>query len=251
MKNHFQREKKPVAKFQERIEKAKDGCSGDDGQMKIIRRYEGNLIAYEYAVLNLRMKRKGGTSLSTDEVQAFCDAQGSKVSPRVLLRFCEDYPDDKAAISVINNNIIERITETSTNNNQEAFDGITLAAAFRKLFAAEEQNEKALEIFSRLSTLKPPLAGVNEVILFPTAEAEYLVSLAFNRATHMERLDEPEKALTWVKSIEKVIEEKKDMEAGDETTFLSSSLRPAFVEALAEKLRDAEADLQGEIEVRV
>ena len=39
--------------------------------MKIIRRYEGNLIAYEYAVLNLRMKRKGGTSLSTDEVQAF------------------------------------------------------------------------------------------------------------------------------------------------------------------------------------
>ena len=242
---------KAVAKFQERIEKAKDGCSGDDGQMKIIRRYEGNLIAYEYAVLNLRMKRKGGTSLSTDEVQAFCDAQGSKVSPRVLLRFCEDYPDDKAAISVINNNIIERITETSTNNNQEAFDGITLAAAFRKLFAAEEQNEKALEIFSRLSTLKPPLAGVNEVILFPTAEAEYLVSLAFNRATHMERLDEPEKALTWVKSIEKVIEKKKDMEAGDETTFLSSSLRPAFVEALAEKLRDAEADLQGEIEVRV
>ena len=50
---------------------------------------------------------------------------------------------------------------------------------------------------------------------------------------------------------EKVIEIKKDMEAGDETTFLSSSLRPAFVEALAEKLRDAEADLQGEIEVRV
>ena len=44
---------------------------------------------------------------------------------------------------------------------------------------------------------------------------------------------------------------KKDTEEEDETTFLSRSLRPTFVEILAERLRDAEADLQGEIEVRV
>ncbi len=157
-------------------------------------------------------------------------------------------PGYKAAGSVINNIIVERILESA--NKREAFDGITLAAAFRRLFAAEEQNEKALQLFSLLSTLKPPQSGTNTLV-FPTAEAEYLVSLAFNRATHMERLEEPEKALTWVKSIEKVIEKKKDTEEEDETTFLSRSLRPTFVEILAERLRDAEADLQGEIEVRV
>ena len=237
---------KAVAKFQECIEKAKEEYSSDVGQMETIRKYEDNLIAYEYAVLNLQNKRKGATSLSAEEVKAFCNGPGSKVSsPRVLLRLCEDYPDNKAAGSVINNIIVERILESA--NKREAFDGITLAAAFRRLFAAEEQNEKALQLFSLLSTLKPPQSGTNTLV-FPTAEAEYLVSLAFNRATHME---EPEKALTWVKSIEKVIEKKKDTEEEDETTFLSRSLRPTFVEILAERLRDAEADLQGEIEVRV
>ena len=240
---------KAVAKFQECIEKAKEEYSSDVGQMETIRKYEDNLIAYEYAVLNLQNKRKGATSLSAEEVKAFCNGPGSKVSsPRVLLRLCEDYPDNKAAGSVINNIIVERILESA--NKREAFDGITLAAAFRRLFAAEEQNEKALQLFSLLSTLKPPQSGTNTLV-FPTAEAEYLVSLAFNRATHMERLEEPEKALTWVKSIEKVIEKKKDTEEEDETTFLSRSLRPTFVEILAERLRDAEADLQGEIEVRV
>ena len=240
---------KAVAKFQECIEKAKEEYSSDVGQMETIRKYEDNLIAYEYAVLNLQNKRKGATSLSAEEVKAFCNGPGSKVSsPRVLLRLCEDYPDNKAAGSVINNIIVERILESA--NKREAFDGITLAAAFRRLFAAEEQNEKALQLFSLLSTLKPPQSGTNTLVL-PTAEAEYLVSLAFNRATHMERLEEPEKALTWVKSIEKVIEKKKDTEEEDETTFLSRSLRPTFVEILAERLRDAEADLQGEIEVRV
>ena len=241
---------KAVAKFQECIEKAKEEYSSDVGQMETIRKYEDNLIAYEYAVLNLQNKRKGATSLSVEEVKAFCNGPGSKVSsPRVLLRLCEDYPDNKAAGSVINNIIVERILESA--NKREAFDGITLAAAFRRLFAAEEQNEKALQLFSLLSTLKPPQSGTNTLVLFPTAEAEYLVSLAFNRATHMERLEEPEKALTWVKSIEKVIEKKKDTEEEDETTFLSRSLRPTFVEILAERLRDAEADLQGEIDVRV
>jgi hypothetical protein len=240
---------KAVAKFQECIEKAKEEYSSDVGQMETIRKYEDNLIAYEYAVLNLQNKRKGATSLSAEEVKAFCNGPGSKVSsPRVLLRLCEDYPDNKAAGSVINNIIVERILESA--NKREAFDGITLAAAFRRLFAAEEQNEEALQLFSLLSTLKPPQSGTNTLV-FPTAEAEYLVSLAFNRATHMERLEEPEKALTWVKSIEKVIEKKKDTEEEDETTFLSRSLRPTFVEILAERLRDAEADLQGEIEVRV
>ncbi|CAL6387137.1 unnamed protein product [Bathycoccus prasinos] len=240
---------KAVAKFQECIEKAKEEYSSDVGQMETIRKYEDNLIAYEYAVLNLQNKRKGATSLSAEEVKAFCNGPGSKVSsPRVLLRLCEDYPDNKAAGSVINNIIVERILESA--NKREAFDGITLAAAFRRLFAAEEQNEKALQLFSLLSTLKPPQSGTNTLVL-PTAEAEYLVSLAFNRATHMERLEEPEKALTWVKSIEKVIEKKKDTEEEDETTFLSRSLRPTFVEILAERLRDAEADLQGEIGVRV
>ena len=240
---------KAVAKFQECIEKAKEEYSSDVGQMETIRKYEDNLIAYEYAVLNLQNKRKGATSLSAEEVKAFCNGPGSKVSsPRVLLRLCEDYPDNKAAGSVINNIIVERILESA--NKREAFDGITLAAAFRRLFAAEEQNEKALQLFSLLSTLKPPQSGTNTLV-FPTAEAEYLVSLAFNRATHMERLEEPEKALTWVKSIEKVIEKKKDTEEEDETTFLSRSLRPTFVEILAERLRDAEADLRGEIEVRV
>ena len=240
---------KAVAKFQECIEKAKEEYSSDVGQMETIRKYEDNLIAYEYAVLNLQNKRKGATSLSAEEVKAFCNGPGSKVSsPRVLLRLCEDYPDNKAAGSVINNIIVERILESA--NKREAFDGITLAATFRRLFAAEEQNEKALQLFSLLSTLKPPQSGTNTLV-FPTAEAEYLVSLAFNRATHMERLEEPEKALTWVKSIEKVIEKKKDTEEEDETTFLSRSLRPTFVEILAERLRDAEADLQGEIEVRV
>ena len=240
---------KAVAKFQECIEKAKEEYSSDVGQMETIRKYEDNLIAYEYAVLNLQNKRKGATSLSAEEVKAFCNGPGSKVSsPRVLLRLCEDYPDNKAAGSVINNIIVERILESA--NKREAFDGITLAAAFRRLFAAEEQNEKALQLFSLLSTLKPPQSGTNTLV-FPTAEAEYLVSLAFNRATHMESLEEPEKALTWVKSIEKVIEKKKDTEEEDETTFLSRSLRPTFVEILAERLRDAEADLQGEIEVRV
>jgi hypothetical protein len=240
---------KAVAKFQECIEKAKEEYSSDVGQMETIRKYEDNLIAYEYAVLNLQNKRKGATSLSAEEVKAFCNGPGSKVSsPRVLLRLCEDYPDNKAAGSVINNIIVERILESA--NKREAFDGITLAAAFRRLFAAEEQNEKALQLFSLLSTLKPPQSGTNTLV-FPTAEAEYLVSLAFNRATHMERLEEPEKALTWVKSIEKVIEKKKDTEEEDETTFLSRSLRPTFVEILAERLRDAEADLQGEIGVRV
>ena len=241
---------KAVAKFQECIEKAKEEYSSDVGQMETIRKYEDNLIAYEYAVLNLQNKRKGATSLSAEEVKAFCNGPGSKVSsPRVLLRLCEDYPDNKAAGSVINNIIVERILESA--NKREAFDGITLAAAFRRLFAAEEQNEKALQLFSLLSALKPPQSGTNTLVLFPTTEAEYLVSLAFNRATHMERLEEPEKALTWVKSIEKVIEKKKDTEEEDETTFLSRSLRPTFVEILAERLRDAEADLQGEIEVRV
>ena len=240
---------KAVAKFQECIEKAKEEYSSDVGQMETIRKYEDNLIAYEYAVLNLQNKRKGATSLSVEEVKAFCNGPGLKVSsPRVLLRLCEDYPDNKAAGSVINNIIVERILESA--NKREAFDGITLAAAFRRLFAAEEQNEKALQLFSLLSTLKPPQSGTNTLV-FPTAEAEYLVSLAFNRATHLERLEEPEKALTWVKSIEKVIEKKKDTEEEDETTFLSRSLRPTFVEILAERLRDAEADLQGEIEVRV
>ena len=186
--------------------------------METIRKYEDNLIAYEYAVLNLQNKLKGATSLSAEEVKAFCNGPGSKVSsPRVLLRLCEDYPDNKAAGFVINNIIVERILESA--NKLEAFDGITLAAAFRRLFAAEEQNEKALQLFSLLSTFKPPQSGTNTLV-FPTAEAEYLVSLAFNRATHMERLEEPEKALTWVKSIEKVIEKKKDTEEEDETTFL-------------------------------
>jgi len=240
---------KAVAKFEERIQKAKEGCSSDRGQMETIRKYEDNLIAYQYALLNLQNKRKGATSLSVEEVKTFCNGPGSKVSsPRVLLRLCEDYPDNKAAVSVINDIIVERILDTP--NTHEAFDSITLAAAFRKLFAAEEQNEKALALFSRLTTLKPSQRGANTAVLLPTAEAEYLVSLAFNRATHMERLDEPEKALTWVKSIEKVIK-KKDGAEGEETTFLLRSLRPTFVEILAEKLRDAEADLLGEIEVRV
>ena len=240
---------KAVAKFEERIQKAKEGCPSDRGQMEIIRKYEDNLIAYQYALLNLQNKRKGATSLSVEEVKTFFNGPGSKVSsPRVLLRLCEDYPDNKAAVSVINDIIVERILDTP--NTHEAFDSITLAAAFRKLFATEEQNEKALALFSRLTTLKPSQRGANTAVLLPTAEAEYLVSLAFNRATHMERLDEPEKALTWVKSIEKVIK-KNDGAEGEDTTFLLRSLRPTFVEILAEKLRDAEADLLGEIEVRV
>ena len=108
-----------------------------------------------------------------EEVNAFCNGPGLKVSsPRVLLRLCEDYPDNKAAGSVINNIIVERILESA--NKREAFDGITLAAAFRRLFAAEEQNEKALQLFSLLSTLKPPQSGTNTLVLFPTAEAEYI-----------------------------------------------------------------------------
>ena len=126
---------KAVAKFQECIEKAKEEYSSDVGQMETIRKYEDNLIAYEYAVLNLQNKRKGATSLSAEEVKAFCNGPGLKVSsPRVLLRLCEDYPDNKAAGSVINNIIVERILESA--NKREAFDGITLAAAFRRLFAA-------------------------------------------------------------------------------------------------------------------
>ena len=228
--NSLSKAVKACAKYDEHIEKNNNNNNNNARNIQV---HKDNLVAYEFAILNLQKKIKcGSETLKFEEAKEFCDTKGVFASPRSLLRLTEDYPENTRAVSVINNFVIERVLATK---DITTLDNVTLATAFRKLLATEENDDVAFDTFKRLTEL-----DVEGVV--PVNEAEYLVSLAFNRATRLERSDSPESALKWIVLLNSGV-------LLNAHSFLSKSLRHAFVDSFALKVLEAEADLRGDLGV--